>query len=295
MNTPLFRGCAPALVTPFQNGEIDEQALLSLVDFQLQNGAAAIIACGTTGEPSTMSDDEWARVLSLVVRRVDGRVPVWAGTGGNDTKRVIAQGRRAKALGADAQLCVTPYYNKTTQAGLIAHYTAIADDGALPVVMYNVPARTGLNMLPETVQALCAHENIIALKDACGSMIQSMQTMALCGNAIAFYCGEDAVNAPMLLMGAQGLVSVASNIAPAYFADMAQAALAGETRKAADMHLAMMRLYQLLFCETSPIPVKYAMRMMGLCSDEVRLPLVPMGEHNARLLCDELRKLGLCK
>lgn len=295
MNTPLFRGCAPALVTPFQNGEIDEQALLSLVDFQLQNGAAAIIACGTTGEPSTMSDDEWARVLSLVVRRVDGRVPVWAGTGGNDTKRVIAQGRRAKALGADAQLCVTPYYNKTTQAGLIAHYTAIADDGALPVVMYNVPARTGLNMLPETVQALCAHENIIALKDACGSIIQSMQTMALCGDKIAFYCGEDAVNAPMLLMGAQGLVSVASNIAPAYFADMAQAALAGETRKAADMHLAMTRLYQLLFCETSPIPVKYAMRMMGLCSDEVRLPLVPMGEHDARLLCDELRKLGLCK
>ena len=197
MPAPLFHGCAVALITPFRNGEIDFDALRRLVDFQLQNGTDAIVACGTTGEPSTMTADEWERTLACVVESVGGRVPVIAGTGGNCTADVIGKARVARAIGADAQLCVTPYYNKTTQAGLIAHYTAVADDGALPLMVYNVPARTGLNLLPETLAGLAGHERIIAVKEASGDVAQIADMLALCGDQIVCYSGSDELTVPV--------------------------------------------------------------------------------------------------
>ena len=289
MPNPLFTGCAVALITPFQNGEIDFSALDRLVDFQIENGTDGIIACGTTGEPSTMTDSEWEQVIARIVLRVQGRVPVIAGTGGNNTRDICQKAKRAKALGADAQLCVTPYYNKTTQAGLIAHYTAIADEGSLPVIVYNVPARTGLNMLPDTLAALSKHENIIAMKEASANMVQIMEMIRLCGDKIAFYSGSDELTAPMMAMGGKGVISVAANIAPRLMREMTHLPL----ENAAALNLKALPLFNALFSEVNPIPVKAAAAMMGLCENEVRLPLVPLSRENERKLRCEMQKAGL--
>ncbi len=293
MKTAIFRGSGVALVTPFTNEGIDEDALDSLVDFQLENGTAAIIVCGTTGEPSTMTEQEKEAAIARVVKRVDGRVPVIAGTGGNDTRKTIAAARRAKALGADAQLCVTPYYNKTTQHGLIAHYTAIAEDGSLPVLIYNVPARTGLNMKPETLAALCGHENIIAMKEASGDISQMLEMVRLCGDNIAFYSGSDDNVAPLLSLGFHGVISVAANIIPKKMHDLTAAFFKGDWKGALKHQLDVNPLVAALFCEVSPVPVKTAMGLMGMCSDEVRLPLTGMVPENKARLARELKALGL--
>ena len=288
MLKPLFTGCATALITPFSQGKVDYPALEKLLDFQLENGIDGIVACGTTGEPSTMTGDEWESVLAFIVKRVNGRVPVIAGTGGNNTGDVIEKSKRAKALGASAQLCVTPYYNKTTQAGLIAHYTAIAREGALPVIIYNVPSRTGLNMLPETLKALAQEENIIGMKEASANMIQIMDMIQLCEGKIAFYSGADEVTAPMRAVGGAGTISVLSNIAPALMRDMTHLPI----EEAAQLNLRCLPLIHALFSEVNPIPIKAAAALMGLCENEVRLPLVPLSEKNEQKLKEEMKKAG---
>ncbi len=289
MKKTLFTGSAVALITPFHHGAVDETALNRLVDFQLENGTDAIVACGTTGEPSTMTESEWRQVLESIVRRVSGRVPVIAGTGGNCTADVIRKARLAKELGADGQLCVTPYYNKTSQAGLIAHYTAIAEDGALPMILYNVPSRTGLNLLPSTLAVLAQQENIVGMKEASGDMIQIMEEIQLCGDKIAFYAGSDELTAPLMAMGGQGVISVTANLAPGKMREMTH----GTPDEAAKLNLQLLPLMRALFCEVNPIPVKAAAAMMGLCANEVRLPLVPLQPENEQMLKRELEKAGI--
>lgn len=289
MSTMLFTGCATALLTPFKEGRVDEEALDRLLDYQLNGGIDAIVACGTTGEPSAMTEAEWEHTLAFIIHRVHGRVPVIAGTGGNCTADVIRKAHIARDLGADAQLCVTPYYNKTTQAGLIAHYRAVARDGALPVIVYNVPSRTGLNMLPETLAALAEEENIIGMKEASANMVQVMNMMRLCGDKIAFYSGCDELTAPMRAMGGQGTISVLSNIAPQVMRDMTHLPLDAAAR----LNLEYLPLILSLFSEVNPIPVKAAAAMMGFCQNEVRLPLVPLSPGNEQKLKEEMRKAGL--
>ena len=289
MPNPLFKGCAVALITPFKDDAIDFPALDRLVDFQIENGSDALVACGTTGEPSTMTQKEWESVIARVVDRAAGRLPVIAGTGGNNTRQVIEKARIAKSLGADAQLCVTPYYNKTTQAGLIAHYTAIADDSDLPMILYNVPSRTGLNMLPDTLAVLAGHENIIAMKEASGDAVQIMEMIRQCGDKIAFYSGSDELTAPMRAMGGTGVISVMANIAPAMMRDIAHLPL----QEAMALNIAALPLIRALFTEVNPIPVKAAAAMMGLCENEVRLPLVPLSNANQQKLCTEMQKAGI--
>ncbi len=289
MKKTLFTGCGTALITPFKDGKVDVDALRRLIDMQLENGIDALIANGTTGEPATMSDEEWVLVLKTVVEQANGRVPVIAGTGGNNTASVIAKAKLAKELGADAQLCVTPYYNKTTQAGLIAHYQAIARNSELPVIVYNVPSRTGLNILPETLSVLAEEENIIAVKEASANMIQIMDMMRLCGDKIDFYSGSDELTAPIMAIGGKGVISVLSNLAPAQMKQMTH----GRIENAVKMNLEFMPLIHALFKQTSPCPAKAAAEMMGICSDEVRLPLVPLNAEEKAALKAELEKVGL--
>ena len=289
MANALFEGCGVALITPFENGEINYAQLDQLVDFQLQHGTDAIIACGTTGEPSTMTDAEWESVIARVVDRVNGRIPVIAGTGGNHTAEIIQKARRARELGAQAQLCVTPYYNKTTQAGLIAHYTALADDDSLPVIVYNVPSRTGLNMQPETLDAIASHPNIIAMKEASGNMVQIMDMIRLCGDRIAFYSGSDELTAPFRAVGGKGVISVAANIAPDLMRDMSHLPI----DQATALNIQALPLINALFSEVNPIPIKAAAAMLGMCKNELRLPLVPLSPANESKLREEMQKAGL--
>lgn len=289
MKKTLFTGCGTALITPFKDGKVDVDALRRLIDMQLENGIDALVANGTTGEPATMNDEEWVLVLKTVVEQANGRVPVICGTGGNNTASVIAKAKLAKELGADAQLCVTPYYNKTTQAGLIAHYQAIARNSELPVIVYNVPSRTGLNMLPETLAVLAEEENIIAVKEASANMIQIMDMMRLCGDKIDFYSGSDELTAPIMAIGGKGVISVLSNLAPAQMKQMTH----GRIENAVKMNLEFMPLIHALFKQTSPCPAKAAAAMMGICSDEVRLPLIPLNDEEKAALKAELEKVGL--
>lgn len=289
MKKTLFTGCGTALITPFKNGEIDLPALHQLIDFQLDNGIDALVANGTTGEPATMTDAEWSLVLKTVVDQVKGRVPVICGTGGNNTAATIQKARLARELGADAQLCVTPYYNKTTQAGLVAHYQAIARNTDLPVIAYNVPSRTGLNIQPETLAVLAEEENIIALKEAAANTIQLMDMINLCGDKIDFYSGSDELIAPVMALGGKGVISVLSNLIPAEVRLMTH----GRIENAVKMNLQYLPLVHALFKQTSPCPVKAAASMLGMCSDEVRLPLIPLNESEKAALKAEMEKAGI--
>ena len=289
MSAPLFRGCGTALMTPFRNGKIDFPALGRLIEFQLENGIAALVACGSTGEPATMTEEEWESVVAFVVKKAACRVPVIAGTGGNNTPAAIARAHKAKELGADAQLCVTPFYNKTTQAGLIAHYRAIARDGALPLIVYNVPSRTGLNMLPATLAAIAQEENVIGMKEASGNVSQIMEMMRLCGDRIAFYSGSDELTAPVMALGGAGVISVLSNIMPRRMADLA----AAPVHEAAKINMELLPLMNAMMSEVNPIPVKAAAALMGLCKNEVRMPLVPMSREKKAKMKQEMQKAGL--
>lgn len=293
MQSIQFKGSGVALVTPFKNNEVDFETLERLIEFHLQNGTAAIISCGTTGEPSTMSAKEQDSVIAFTIEKVNGRIPVIAGTGGNNTQGVIEAAGRAKSLGADGQLCVTPYYNKTTQKGLIAHYRAIADNTELPVIMYNVPGRTGLNMLPETVAALCDHPNIVAMKEASGDIDQIMKMMALCNGKIRFYSGSDEILLPLLALGFDGVISVMANIAPKQMQSLAMSVIEGRMEEGVKEQFKMNPLVYALFSETSPTPVKEALYMMGFGSGQCRLPLVPMEEKTKANLHLQLKTYGL--
>ena len=287
--TPLFRGAGCALVTPFTNGQVDVAQLRKLVNWQIEQGTAALVACGTTGEPATMTMEEKELVIRETVVTAAGRVPVICGTGSNNTMAVIETEKRFRDLGCAAQLVVTPYYNKTTQAGLIAHYQAIARNSELPVIVYNVPSRTGLNMLPETLAVLAEEENIIAVKEASANMIQIMDMMRLCGDKIDFYSGSDELTAPIMAIGGKGVISVLSNLAPAQMKQMTH----GRIENAVKMNLEFMPLIHALFKQTSPCPAKAAAAMMGICSDEVRLPLIPLNDEEKAALRAELEKVGL--
>ncbi len=294
LREPIFLGTATALATPFhQSGDIDVPALESLANWQIEQGIQALIACGTTGEPCTIEDDEWAVVVEAVVRAAQGRVPVIAGTGGNSTAHVLRLAKKAKALGAQAQLCVTPYYNKTSPAGLIAHYTAIADEGSLPVIIYNVPSRTGLNMTPEVLAQLSRHERIIAMKEASGDIIRVADMMRQCEGRIAFYSGTDEVVIPMMSLGGQGVISVIANVAPAFTSQMTQKMLHGDLKSAAELQLKLLPLIHACFCEVNPIPVKAGLHALGKCEDVLRLPLVSMTDKNRSVLLAEMKALEL--
>lgn len=289
MRPVLFEGCCTALMTPFKKGKIDFPALKNLIARQINAGIDAVAACGTTGEPAAMSEAEWQETLSFVISEVKGRIPVIAGTGGNCTAEVIRKAHIAKDLGAAAQLCVTPYYNKTTQAGLIAHYRAIAQDGALPVIVYNVPSRTGLNMLPATLAALADEENILAIKEASGNIIQIMEMIRLCGDRVTLYAGSDEITVPLRAMGGKGVISTTANIAPEIMLHLAHDPI----EEAAALNIQYLPLINALFTEVNPIPLKAAAAMMGLCRNEVRLPLVNLSKEHEKILKTELQKAGL--
>lgn len=293
MATPLFTGCGTAIVTPFKGGEVDYPALDKLVEMQIDNGIDAIIACGTTGEPATMTWNEHLSVVRRVVDVVHHRVPVIAGTGSNCTREAVEAAHTAKSFGADAQLVVTPYYNKTSQEGLIAHYNALADAATLPVIVYNVPSRTGLNISPTALQAICKHPNVIAVKEASSDVAQILDKVRLVGDDAVFYSGADELNIPLMSCGFVGCISVLSNVMPAETARMMHAALQNDFATATAEQLRLLPLIRALFCETSPIPCKAALAAMGLMENELRLPLVPMQPANEQKMLDIMRGLGL--
>jgi 4-hydroxy-tetrahydrodipicolinate synthase len=279
---PSPTGAFTALITPFRNGTVDEPALRSLVDFQIGGGIDGLVPCGTTGEAATMTDAERDRVISIVVEQAAGRVPVLAGTGSNGTATTIEQTARARALGVDGALIVTPYYNKPTQEGLYAHFTAIADAVDLPIILYNVPGRTGVNLLPETVVRLAGHPRIVGIKEASGSLDQSSQIVREAPADFAVLSGDDSLTLPIIGVGGRGIISVVANIAPAAIADLTAAGLAGDFATARDIHLGLFDLCRAMFVETNPVPVKTAAGLLGLCSPEVRLPLAPLSAASQR-------------
>lgn len=293
MKHNIFRGAATALVTPMTSTGVDFDALGRLIDFQLESGIHALLAVGTTGESATLSAAERKAVIRFTVNRVNGRVPVLAGTGTNDTAHVIEYTRSACGDGADAVLVVTPYYNKATQGGLIAHYSAIADASEKPVILYNVPSRTGCNLLPKTCNVLADHPNIGAIKEACGSMGQVVEMISLCGDRLEVYSGEDAINLPVLAMGGQGFISVVSNVAPREAAELSNRFFAGDVVGAAAIQCQLMPLIKAMFSEVNPIPAKAATAAMGFGEEHLRLPLTPMEDDHRAVLLAEMKKLGV--
>jgi len=289
----MFKGSIVAIVTPFTNGQVDYEKLRELVEFQISGGTDAIVPCGTTGEASTLDYDEHIQVVKTVVEQVNKRVPVIAGTGSNSTAEAIELSEKAKAVGVDGVLLVTPYYNKPTQEGLVRHYTAIADAVAIPQILYNVPGRTGVNMLPETVARLAPHKNIVAIKEATGSLQQASEILALCGDQIDVLSGDDFITFPMMACGAKGVISVLANIMPKAVADLTDAFFAGDLETARRLHLNTLKISNAMFIESNPIPVKTALGLMGKCSDEVRLPLCPMSEGNKAKLTAIMKEYQL--
>jgi 4-hydroxy-tetrahydrodipicolinate synthase len=289
----MFKGSIVAIVTPFRNGAVDEEKLRELVEFQITNGTDGIVPCGTTGEASTLDYDEHMDVVRIVVEQVGRRVPVIAGTGSNSTAEAIELTAKAKAVGVDGVLLVTPYYNKPTQEGLYRHYTAIADSVAIPQILYNVPGRTGVNMLPETVARLAAHKNIVAIKEATGSLQQASEVLALCGDQIDVLSGDDFITFPMMACGAKGVISVLANIMPKEVAALVDAFFAGRLEEARQLHLKLLKISNAMFIESNPVPVKTAVALMGKASDEVRLPLAPLAEANKAKLVAIMKEYGL--
>ena len=294
MKKTIFTGMATALVTPMAaDGSVDYEAFGRLVEFQLGNGINALVVMGTTGENATIEYDDQREIIRFVVEKVAGRVPVIAGTGTNNTAHVIANTKAACEAGADAVLVVTPYYNKATQNGLIAHFTAVADASTVPVILYNVPGRTGCNLLPKTVAKLAEHPNIVAIKEATGNMAQMVALRALCGEKLDIYSGEDALTVPMMAMGAKGTISVLSNVVPKEAVAMTDACRAGDYETAAALQCRLLPLIDALFSEVNPIPAKAATAAMGFGADVLRLPLTSMEPQNREVLLSEMRKLGL--
>ena len=293
MKNTIFKGMATAIVTPMTATGIDYEALGRFLEFQIENGIHAIVVMGTTGENATIEYEDQKEIIRFTVEKVHKRVPVIAGTGTNNTEHVIHNTRNACEVGADAVLVVTPYYNKATQNGLIAHFTAVADASTVPVIMYNVPGRTGCNLLPKTVAKLAEHPNIVGLKEATGNMAQMVEIMHLCGDKIDVYSGEDALTVPMLAMGGAGTISVISNIAPKEAVAMTDAFFAGDIAKAAKMQCDLLPLVNACFCEVNPIPAKAGVSAMGFGEEHLRLPLTPMEDRNRAVLYGEMRKLGI--
>ncbi|MEL4105899.1 4-hydroxy-tetrahydrodipicolinate synthase [Oscillospiraceae bacterium WX1] len=293
MKTPVFTGSSVAIITPFRDGKIDFQKLGALIDFQIAGGTSAITICGTTGESSTQSIDEHIEAVDFCVRHVNGRVKVIAGAGSNDTMAALQLSLEAEKSKADALLLVTPYYNKATQRGLVKHYTYIADRVSTPIILYNVPSRTGVTFTTDTYKELSRHPNINGIKEASGSFSLLTTTLAACGDDMNIWSGNDNEVVPMMVLGAKGVISVAANIIPGVMAEMTKSCLDGNFRRGASLQLEYLELIDRLFIEVNPIPIKAAMNLMGMDVGVPRLPLCEMEPQNLEKLSASLRRHGL--
>ena len=290
----IFRGAFVAIVTPFIDGELDEQGLVDLIEFHIANGTHGIVPCGTTGESATMSHDEHHRVVELTVKTVNGRVPVVAGSGSNSTAEAIDLTRHAKAAGVDGVLMVSPYYNKPSQEGLYQHYKAVAEAVDVPIILYNVPSRTSSNILPETTARLAQIDNIAGIKEATADLNQISQVIRLCPDDFSVLSGDDFTSMPTVLIGGTGLISVTSNVAPRDVADMIQAALDGNLARANELHYKLFPLMQAMFYDTNPVPAKKSLELMGkIKNGRPRLPLYNMSDDNLARLKTALSDYGL--
>jgi 4-hydroxy-tetrahydrodipicolinate synthase len=289
----MFKGSYTALITPFKNGEIDEKSLRGLIEFQIEGGTAGLVPCGTTGESATLTHAEHKKVIEIAVDAAQKRIPVIAGTGSNSTEEAIALTRSAKEMGADAALLISPYYNKPSQEGLYQHYRAVAEAVDIPIILYNVPGRTHVNILPETVARLAKIKNIVALKDATGVLQQTSDTISLCGEDIVLLSGDDANTLPILSIGGTGVISVTANVAPREVASLFDAFFKGDLAEARKIHYRLLPLHNAMFVETNPLPVKTALALMGRCEESFRLPLCRMSENNRESLKAVLKKFGL--
>lgn len=294
MKKRIFVGAATALITPmYADGTVNYEVLDSIIEEQIEKGIDALVICGTTGEAATLNHEDHVKVIAAAVKKANGRVPIIAGTGSNDTAYSVELSNEALAVGADALLLVTPYYNKTSQAGLIAHYNYIADHVDAPIILYNVPSRTGVNILPETYLELSKHPNIVAAKEANGDIASVIKTKALCGDNLDIYSGNDDQIIPVMSVGGIGVISVLSNVAPTETHDMCQLYLDGKVKEAADMQIKYIDLINALFSDVNPIPVKEAMEIMGYEVGPCRLPLVKMSEAKHEALKAELKKVNI--
>lgn len=289
----MFQGSIVAIVTPFKNGQVDEDAYRALIEAQIEGGTSAIVPCGTTGESATLTVEEHNRVIDIAIEAVNKRVPVIAGTGGNSTQEAIELSAHAKKAGADATLQVTPYYNKPSQEGLYRHFKAIADAVKLPQVLYNVPGRTSINMLPETVARLADIPEIAAIKEASGNLAQMTDIIQLCGDRITLLSGDDNLILPVLSIGGKGVISVVANLVPEDTAAVVKEWQAGNIERAGEIFYRLYPLCQAMFFETNPVPVKTSLALMGKIEDELRLPLAPMSEANLDKLKKALGNYGL--
>lgn len=293
MKKTVFTGAATAIITPLTREGVDYERFGALIDWQINEGIDAIVAVGTTGEGSTLSDKEHREAISFCVERVGGRVPVIAGTGSNDTAYAVEMTKFAKDAGADAALLVTPYYNKATQKGLVASFTAIADAADIPCILYNVPSRTGCNILPATALALSEHPNIVAIKEASGNISQIAELAALVGDGLDIYSGNDDQIVPILSLGGKGVISVLSNLMPRATSDICKLFMSGSVAAARKLQLDLLPLVNALFSEVNPIPVKAAMAAMGYCENYLRLPLTPMDKEKEAVLLQLMRERRL--
>ena len=293
MKKTIFTGAAVAIITPFDENGVNFEELKKLIDFNIENGTDAIVIAGTTGESATMSDEEHRETIKFTVEYVNKRVPVIAGTGSNDTLYAVELSKYAEEVGADGLLIVTPYYNKTTQSGLVKHYNYIADRVNIPIILYNVPSRTGVNILPKTCLELSKHKNIVAIKEASGNLSQIAETKALCGDELTVYSGNDDQIVPILSLGGKGVISVLSNVAPREAHNICQYFFDGKTEESAKLQLEYLKLINALFIEVNPIPVKTALGLMGYNVGNLRMPLFPMEEANLEVLKKELKAKNL--
>ena len=293
MKKPIFEGMATALITPITENGIDYEAFAKLIDWQIDEGIDGLVICGTTGEASTLTDEEHREAIAFAVKQANGRVPIIAGTGSNDTAYALDLTKFACEAGVDGVLVVTPYYNKATQKGLINLFTQIADVSTVPVILYNVPSRTGVNIKPSTVLELSKHPNINAIKEASGDISQIAEVAALCGDSINIYSGNDDQVIPIMSLGGKGCISVLSNLLPKESSAMCKAYANGDVKTAREMQLNYLHLINALFSEVNPIPVKAAMAEMGFCEDYLRSPLTPMEDATRAVLFEEMRKVGI--
>ena len=289
----MFQGVFTALVTPFRDGAVDERALEALVELQISAGIDGLVPCGSTGEAATLSHAEHRRVVEVVVAAARGRVPVLAGTGSNSTTEAIALTRHAKEAGADGALLISPYYNKPTQDGIFGHYAAVARETSFPLVVYNIPGRTSSNILPGTLARLAGIEQVVGVKEASGSLDQVAHVLAGVPDAFTVLSGDDSLTLPLLAIGGHGVISTTSNLAPSEMVSLVRAFRAGDVQRARDVHYRLLPLFDALFVETNPIPVKAGLVMRGLCRDEIRLPLTKLTPPNRERLQLVLKDLGL--
>jgi 4-hydroxy-tetrahydrodipicolinate synthase len=289
----MFSGSMVALVTPFKDGKVDWESLERLIEFHLQNGTHGIVPCGTTGESATLSHQEHDQVIRAVIKTVNRRIPVIAGTGSNSTDEAVRLTREAEKSGADGALMISPYYNRPTQEGIYQHYRKVASAVGIPIIVYNIPGRTGSKIEPETLARMAEVDNIAGVKEATGSVDQAIDVIRLCGDRLAVYSGEDSLIFSLMALGGKGVISTVANIAPRETVELTTACLLGNWEKGRELQLQLIPLIRALFIETNPIPVKTALSLMGKCSGDLRLPLTPMAEGNLKKLSQTMRDCGL--